>query len=356
MIFRIISFNVNGLRSYAKYLNQRNYKFNDYVKKKLKATVLCVQESRGSESNLIEFHTLTDYVAYSSTNKSNSGKYGVCTFICKDFFCHGKTDKLEEFSEFEGDGRFILTKHGNFDILNCYFPFVSETEYRSNDEKDKIKSRKAMKFYYSVGQYLQRHPNTILVGDFNAVYNLQDSYLYFKEATRIKEKQIEIEKNDNIETKLIKENIKSGSNISDDIAKNGRYVNPIVSSTELPYFFKNMKYLNIYFFELPNREWLYKLVNQAKFIDSFRLFSNQNQIYTCWNQILNFRKVNLGTRIDLILVPDKLKYFVINSHVLSDEYGSDHCPVFADFDMKIQMNKKNILNRNNNLLSFFDKK
>lgn len=353
MQFRVISFNVNGLRSYSKYLKEKNHTFNDYIKNKLNATVLCVQESRGSESNLAQFHTLEDFVTFSSLNKKNSGKYGVSTFIRKDFFCSGKTDKIAELKEFDGDGRYILTKHGSFDILNCYFPFICESEYRSTDLQDREKADHAMRFYYGVGRYVSKNPKTILLGDFNAIYNIQDSYMYFREHTRIKNSGI-------LHTEKNKENIIIQEEKEFDFGmqfyEGGRYPNPIISPTELPFLFENIKHLNNYLFELPNREWTYKLIHGNNYIDAFRIFSQENEVYTCWNQIFNLRKVNLGTRIDLILIPKCLKHFIINSNILSEEYGSDHCPVIADFDMVIKKEEKNILNRKNNLLSFFGKK
>ncbi|KRH93708.1 Apurinic/apyrimidinic endonuclease [Pseudoloma neurophilia] len=382
MKFRIVSFNVNGLRSYNRFLQDQGLNFNDYLKNKLQATVLCVQESRGSQTDLTQFHTLTDYVTFSSLNNKNSGKYGVSTFIKKDFYCSGKISQIQELKDFDGDGRYILTKHGDFDILNCYFPYLAETTYRSKEPADREKIQNALKFYYDIGRYLKRSPKTIILGDFNACYNIQDTYLYFKEARRIKNigadhktrgSEIVLNESDlqipdkNITSSDKKENFSRSSvnqNFTTDIAldsyievyQNGRCPNPIISQTELPFMFQSMKYLNNYFFELPNREWTYKLIYDGGFLDTFRLFSQKNEVYTCWNQILNLRRVNLGTRIDLILIPKDMRHFLTNSNIFSEEYGSDHCPVYADFEMLLKKEEKNILNRNNNLLSFFKKK
>lgn len=391
MRFRIVSFNVNGLRSYGKYIEEKNISVNNYIRDHLYATVLCAQESRGSEADLSQFHTLKDYVTFSSLNKKNSGKYGVSTFIKKDFYCSGKDIKLPELQQYDKDGRYILTKHGDFDILNCYFPYVAETVYRSTEDCDKRKVQDAMGFYYSIGRYLERCPKTIVLGDFNAVYSLRDSYLYYREAVRIKSSgstHNEINKgvfftSDELkdENSHTKDPLNSTSskrlqmnqmshhepsisetgqdflsiNITYALYEHGRCPNPVVSQTELPFLFENIKYLNNYIFELPNRQWTYKFIQEKGFIDTFRLFSDRNEAYTCWNQMLNLRKINLGTRIDLILIPSFLKHFVTHAGILSNEFGSDHCPVISEFDMVLNKNRKNILTRKNNLLSFFKK-
>lgn len=389
MKFRIVSFNVNGLRSYSKYIAEKNISFNNYIRDHLSATVLCVQESRGSETDLARFHTLKDFVTFSSLNKKNSGKAGVSTFIRKDFYCTGKDTKLPELEHYDKDGRYILTKHGDFDILNCYFPYVNEEVYRSREVSDKKKVQDAMGFYYAIGRYLERCSNTVLLGDLNAVYSIRDSYLYYREAVRIKnmglphnkrhekvlftadelrnEKYLENESSPVSETKGSQDDhVVKGpnekkwdstwTNTSYNIYDHGRCPNPVISQTELPFLFENIKHLNNYLFELPNREWTYKLIQEKRFIDTFRIFSDRNEAYTCWNQILNLRKVNLGTRIDLILIPSVLKHYITNADILSNEFGSDHCPVMAEFDMILKKNGRNILTRKNNLLSFFTNK
>lgn len=385
MLFRLASFNVNGLRSYSKHVVDQNTNINDYIKNKLKATILCVQESRGSKSSLKGFHTLEDYIVFTSVNKQNAGKYGVSTFIKKDFYCCGMEDKIDEFKEFNGQGRFMLTKHGSFSILNCYFPYISETELRSKEDKSKQKVRELLQFYFYVDNFVKKNSDVMVCGDFNAVYNIRDSYIYHQEAVRIflnsknceKENFVELEscnrkkrlKTDDLKvevetdfvlvqgiegSKLNPDSILSQNmEVSEEELRPGRFINPISSPTKLPYFFKNQKFLNEYFFELPNREWLYKFIHERGFIDTYRMFSEREKVYSCWNCMLNLRVVNLGTRIDLILVPKKYKKSVLNADIMVNEYGSDHCPVVADLDIEIERKEKNVLTRENNLLSFF---
>lgn len=359
MLFRLVSFNVNGLRSYAKFVSERNTNINDYIRDRLKATVLCVQESRGSKSSLSEFYSLKDYIVFVSANETNPGKYGVATFIKKDFYCCGKEEVMNEFGEYNGEGRFLLTRHGTFNILNCYFPFVGECGFRSNDEKSKKKVNGAMRFYFYVENYVKYRPNTILCGDVNAVYSMKDTYIYQQEFSRIQGKVLTVDHGidsaDHLEHPA-REDRNEHEKTDNEIFDGGRFVNPIASQTELPFFFKNTKYLSEYFFELPNRKWLYRLIHECQFMDTYRMYSQREKVYSCWNSLLSLRKVNLGTRIDLILVHKVYAKNVMNADVMMNEYGSDHCPVIADFDIEVVANGNNVLKRNNNLLSFFKPK
>lgn len=52
-------------------------------------------------------------------------------------------------------------------------------------------------------------------------------------------------------------------------------------------------------------------------------------MYTVWNTLTNARQSNYGSRIDLILSSQDN---VANADILPDLKGSDHCPVFTDFD------------------------
>lgn len=65
----------------------------------------------------------------------------------------------------------------------------------------------------------------------------------------------------------------------------------------------------------------------AGFIDTFRLFTKGNGHYTWWSHFAGARARNVGWRIDYFLVSVKLKTKVKDSKILSDVYGSDHCPI-----------------------------
>lgn len=64
------------------------------------------------------------------------------------------------------------------------------------------------------------------------------------------------------------------------------------------------------------------------FIDTYRFFYPQKEgAYSWWSYRFNARKNNAGWRIDYFLVSECLKDRLVGADILSDIYGSDHCPV-----------------------------
>ena len=66
----------------------------------------------------------------------------------------------------------------------------------------------------------------------------------------------------------------------------------------------------------------------AGLIDTFRLFyPNKTDAYSWWSFRGGARDRNVGWRIDCFLVSKSLKGQLKSANILSDVYGSDHCPV-----------------------------
>ena len=64
------------------------------------------------------------------------------------------------------------------------------------------------------------------------------------------------------------------------------------------------------------------------FADTFRrLYPNARDRYSWWSYRFHARENNAGWRIDYFLVSERLMDKVIDSLILSDVFGSDHCPV-----------------------------
>jgi exodeoxyribonuclease III len=69
----------------------------------------------------------------------------------------------------------------------------------------------------------------------------------------------------------------------------------------------------------------------AGFIDSFRhLHPGAPQHYTWWRQFGGARQRNIGWRIDYILISAALLPRLRAATILSEVYGSDHCPVAVE--------------------------
>ena len=64
------------------------------------------------------------------------------------------------------------------------------------------------------------------------------------------------------------------------------------------------------------------------FSDTFRfLYPEKTGAYSWWSYRFHARETNAGWRIDYFIVSDRLLPSVVDSQILSDVYGSDHCPV-----------------------------
>ncbi len=71
----------------------------------------------------------------------------------------------------------------------------------------------------------------------------------------------------------------------------------------------------------------------AGFVDVFRNKYPEEIAYTYWSYRFNARAKNVGWRIDYFLVSNALMDKVNNIQILSDIYGSDHCPVHLQIEI-----------------------
>lgn len=70
------------------------------------------------------------------------------------------------------------------------------------------------------------------------------------------------------------------------------------------------------------------------FIDSFRyLYPEKIGVYSWWSYMFHARDNNAGWRIDYFIVSDSIKNKIIDSKILTEIFGSDHCPVELDIDL-----------------------
>ena len=65
----------------------------------------------------------------------------------------------------------------------------------------------------------------------------------------------------------------------------------------------------------------------AGFTDSWR-FQHPGEVkYSWWSYRFNARANNAGWRIDYFIVSDAIRQRIVSTDILTDIYGSDHCPV-----------------------------
>ena len=72
----------------------------------------------------------------------------------------------------------------------------------------------------------------------------------------------------------------------------------------------------------------------AGFTDTFRYFyPDTEQAHSWWSYRFKAREKNVGWRIDYFLASDRLKDKLVSAKILSEVYGSDHCPVEVEIDI-----------------------
>ncbi len=85
-------------------------------------------------------------------------------------------------------------------------------------------------------------------------------------------------------------------------------------------------------FTIEERTKLSLLLNTG-FIDTYR-YQNPSEVkYSWWSYRFNARANNAGWRIDYFLVSDNLKDSIKKTDILTDIYGSDHCPILLEIDL-----------------------
>jgi len=74
------------------------------------------------------------------------------------------------------------------------------------------------------------------------------------------------------------------------------------------------------------RAWLDKFVASG-YVDTFRQFNREPDQYTWWSYRFKAREKNVGWRIDYFFVTENMMENVVDSYILPNVYGSDHCPI-----------------------------
>ena len=70
------------------------------------------------------------------------------------------------------------------------------------------------------------------------------------------------------------------------------------------------------------------------FVDTFRYFyPDRTEIYSWWSYRFRAREHNAGWRIDYFICSESLTDAMTDSKILTEVYGSDHCPVELDIDL-----------------------
>jgi len=74
------------------------------------------------------------------------------------------------------------------------------------------------------------------------------------------------------------------------------------------------------------RKWIDRVVEHG-YLDSFREFHTEPNLYTWWDLKSGARSRNVGWRIDYFFVQKELRQHLKGAMILPEVTGSDHCPI-----------------------------
>ena len=265
----IISWNVNGLRAVAKHGD-----FDWIIKEK--PDILCLQEVKAEADQLpAEIRDISGYFSYFSHSKGRKGYSGVALYTKIE------PEKVEYgmgVDKYDQEGRMVVAYYKDFVLLNVYFP-------NGGGGPERLKFK--LEFY--------------------------DEFLKFIEKLRNK-----------------------GYNPPSHKATDGRGiifcgdVNTAHEEVDLARPKENEKNTGF----LPEeRAWLDEVVAHG-YIDTFRHFyPTKKEAYTYWDMKTRARDRNVGWRIDYFFASQDLLKKITSTKILSEIYGSDHCPISLEVNI-----------------------
>lgn len=86
---------------------------------------------------------------------------------------------------------------------------------------------------------------------------------------------------------------------------------------------------------LPEERAILDKYEKEGFVDTFRSLHPKTEKYSWWDYKTRARDRNVGWRIDYIWVSKLLIKKVKKAQIHNDVFGSDHCPVSVEIDLKI---------------------
>ena len=153
--FRILSWNVNGIRAAYK------KGFVDWFTEE-KPDILCVQETKAMKEQLPDDLINVDKYKSFFSSAERKGYSGVATY------CNQEPDEVSNgigIKKFDSEGRFLITDFGEFILFNIYFP---------NGKAKKERLQYKMDFYDSFLKHLKKlkkqGKKIVVCGDVNTAH------------------------------------------------------------------------------------------------------------------------------------------------------------------------------------------
>lgn len=347
---RILSFNVNGIRSLRDdYRKTHGWCFADLLGS-LQADIICMQETKANKAEMID-HDIgfpAGYHAYFAFPRipKKIGYAGVVTFVrdgvghpavrYHDRFLSGAPLRgwtVEELEALDSEGRVMVTDHGAFLLLNVYFP-----NYGGPERAD-FRNRFYTAFTDRCDELIGAGRSIVIATDFNTTFHPIDHCDFVKPFLEEIVGTSSFDEANRFVNETASWLIDQVKRVSDREFPSMQDVDDLLAANPLAHP-ALPALLQTFFREKGSRLWAFMYLREHKIIDCFRLHhEGEPNRFTCWNTLIGARGGNYGTRIDYILAGGPLFAdalgVVKDSGQMYDYMGSDHCPVWADFDFPV---------------------
>ncbi|KAJ6472050.1 Endonuclease/exonuclease/phosphatase [Mycena sanguinolenta] len=328
---RILTWNINGIRTIPQYHPWNTMKTHDDILNLLQADIICFQEMKSSRQNLPKAVGIPpSYHSFFSFPLQKSGYSGVAVYARAETVLplkaeEGLTGLLQpkpplsaaervsgrdaypdetmgegasnvDFRNLDNEGRALVIDFGLFVLVNVYCP------NDGTDTEERLQYK--MDFHHMLearvkGLIEVEKREVIVVGDLNACAAVID---HAEGNLMVARGQAEGMK-----------------------GEDG-------------------------FWERDVRRWLRSWLtsdepgHSGTLVDVLRHFwPDRKAMYTCWNTKISARESNYGTRIDYILVTPALLPWIKAADIQPEIKGSDHCPVFIDLHDEISDKNRGVV-------------
>lgn len=235
---------------------------------KTEADVICIQETKANPNQLSDELLAPTDLTKNLSYKSYFSSAKKAGYSGTAIYCKNQPDAFELLgdSRFDDEGRVSIVKIGNLAIISAYFP-------NSQDDKEGVCPHPRLEYKLEFDKAIHKKCDELVSSGFDIV--LCGDY-------NVCHKEIDI-------------------------------ANPKANVTHAGF--------------LPEeRAWMDKFINSG-YVDSFRQFCKESGMYTWWSYRFHAREKNIGWRLDYQCVNNSFAQKLKSSKILSDVFGSDHCPI-----------------------------
>ncbi|KAG0698074.1 Endonuclease/exonuclease/phosphatase [Suillus ampliporus] len=307
---RILSWNINGIRTLPQYHPWNNFTSFQGILQHLKADIICFQEMKSSRSSLSRCIALPDdYEAFFSFPQNKGGYSGVAVYADSRTITplraeEGLSGILQPKPPLTSDER-----------ISRSYPCASEIELLPDEHGSTPNDLAALD---AEGRALIVDFGLLVLINVYCPNETSDARLPFKMNFHI----------------MLQERVRKLMNEGREVVVVGD-IN--ICATPLDHCDGHLASNVATFHDHPARAWFHRWLSPIGCMtDAVRTFwPGRKGMYTCWNMRISARETNYGTRVDYILVTPGMLPWIKHGDIQPSLKGSDHCPIYIDLHDEI---------------------